>query len=84
MMIAPMRMRWVSVSTVARWLNVKPHTVLAWIRLPDETRLPALDVGTRGSRPSYRIYRSDLITFLEARGLTPGRIAELLGEKVVP
>jgi hypothetical protein len=75
------RVRTLTLPVVARWLEVKPHTVWAWIRDPDPTRrLPALNIGTRGKRASYRIFRKDLVEFLQRRGMALARIQELLGD----
>lgn len=73
------RVRTLTLPLVARWLEVKPHTVLRWIRDPDpQRRLPALDIGTSGRQARYRIFRRDLALFLERRGMAPERIQEVL------
>lgn len=74
------RVRTLTLSVVARWLEVKPDTVLAWIQDSNpERRLPALNIGTRGKRAHYRIFRKDLATFLQRRGLSAERVEDLLG-----
>lgn len=76
------RVRTLSLPVVARWLEVKPHTVWAWIQDPDPARrLPALNIGTTGKQARYRIFRRDLIAFLQRRGMALDRITELLGEE---
>jgi hypothetical protein len=76
------RVRTLTLPVVARWLEVKPHTVWGWIQDPDPLRrLPALNIGTRGKRASYRIFRKDLVLFLQRRGMALDRIQELFGER---
>ena len=75
-MIAKRRLRHVTPSIVSRWLEVKPDTVIGWIRSRD---LPAINIGTHGGRPTYLIFRKDLAEFLDRRGMTATRIRELLG-----
>lgn len=76
-MIAKRRLRHVTPTIVARWLEVQHETVWAWIRRGD---LPAINVGTRnGGRPTYIIFRKDLADFLARRGLPEARIRDMLG-----
>ena len=62
---------------IARWLEVKHHTVLKWIHSKE---LPALNIGTRGKKASYLVFKKDLVIFLEQRGLRSDRIKDLLLE----
>ena len=70
------RIRNVTPSVVARLLEVKHSTVCCWIHRKE---LPALDVGTRGRRPTYLIFRKDLVAFLVRRGMTEERVKDLFG-----
>lgn len=69
--------RTVEPPVIARWLEVKHLTVLGWIKSRD---LPALNIGSRGKRNRYIVFRKDLINFLMRRGLTEERIRELIGD----
>lgn len=66
--------RYVSPPVVARWLEVYEETVTKWIRSGD---LPALNVGGTGNGARYRIFRKDLVVFLQRRGLTTDHISDL-------
>jgi len=69
--------RTVTPPVIARWLEVKHLTVMGWIHSRD---LPALNIGTKGKRHRYVIFRKDLITFLLRRGMTEERVRDILGE----
>lgn len=56
------RDEWMTVEEVATLFRVNPETVRRWIRAGD---LAVLDLG--GPRAGYRIRRSDLAAFAEAR-----------------
>lgn len=67
---------------VARLLRVDTETVLRWIHTGD---LPALDIGTSGKVPRFRIFKKDLARFLHERarrgsrrGLSPDSMDEAL------
>jgi len=60
---------------VARWLQVTDATVLRWIRTKE---LPAMNIGTRGNLPRFRIFKRDLVTFMRARGVPADTVQELL------
>ena len=53
---------WMTTEQVADLLQVKRETVQKWIRDGD---LPALDLG--GPRAGYRVARSDLDAYIQAR-----------------
>jgi excisionase family DNA binding protein len=67
--------RTISPSIVARWLNVETETVLRWIHRKE---LPALNIGTQGKLPRFRIFRKDLVTFMHQRGLPVDSIHDLV------
>lgn len=60
---------------LARWLRVDYRTVYSWI---ESGELPAMNIGTRGKAPRFRIYRKDLIAFLERRGMSATAVADLV------
>ena len=80
------RRRYVSPPVIARWLEVQEKTVTNWIREGVEVaidgevvrlRLPALNVGGLGNGARYRIFRKDLVAFLQQRGLVTDHVSEL-------
>jgi len=64
-------------SEVARLAGVSVHTIY---RLIGDKILVAVNMpGRRNSRrPTYRIYRVDLIVFLKERGMSDVRIQQIL------
>jgi len=64
------RDEWMTVEEVADLFRVNAETVRRWIRADE---LPVLDLG--GPKTGYRIRRSDLETFAEARYGTWGKDA---------
>lgn len=73
-MMTARRRKHVTPGIVARWLDVYEETVTKWIRTG---ALPALNVGGEGNGARYRIFRKDLVAFLERRGLTTDHISDL-------
>lgn len=67
--------RTITPSIVGRWLNVDTETVLRWIHRKE---LPALNIGTRGNLPRFRIFKKDLVTFMNQRGLPVDSIQDLV------
>jgi len=66
--VRPRSIRPITPPIAARWLNVTPKTVCRWIR---SGHLPAMNIGTRGKAARFRIYRKDLVTFMQTRGWPP-------------
>lgn len=62
---------------LARLLGVNHSTVLGWIR---SGSLPALNI-TSGHAPRYRIFRPDLVAFLERRGASPAQVQAVIGSR---
>lgn len=67
--------RTVTPTIVARWLEVKPDTVLKWIQTG---ALPAMNISTGDTVRRYIIFRKDLIAFCQARGLTIERTLDVV------
>jgi excisionase family DNA binding protein len=60
---------WLTPPQLAHDMQVKPQTVLSWIKSGE---LRAINVGRRGcTRPRYRIHRSAVIAFEQARAAVP-------------
>ncbi|MGA2067818.1 MAG: helix-turn-helix domain-containing protein [Thermoguttaceae bacterium] len=53
---------------LARQLRVDVHTVLGWI---GNGELRAVNVGTRGKRPRWRIDPADVVVFEQRRAAQP-------------
>lgn len=60
---------------LARWLKVQHPTVLRWIHSGE---LPAINIGTRGKAPRFRIYHKDLVAFLSRRGMSAESMQDLV------
>lgn len=73
-MMTARRRKHVTPGIVARWLDVNEETVARWIR---SGALPALNIGGNGNGSRYRIFRKDLVTFLERRGLITDHVSDL-------